>query len=107
MRTHHAEGLVPGEPSAVRAAIVALAEELWGDRCRTLRATADEHIHAVASDVGADVADVWVTWRLAGRTHGTTVDVTVDELDAGPDPELEALLAALARRVPTSPAANE
>lgn len=106
MWTHHAERFVPGEPSAVRAAIVALAEGLWGDRCRTLRATADEHIHAVASDVGSDAADVWVTWRLAARTHGTTVEVTVDELDAGPDPELQALLGALARRVPRFPRAR-
>lgn len=102
MWTHHAERLVPAEPSAVRTAIAALVDELWGDRSRTLLAD-DERTDAVAPAPGSDDVDVWVTWRVTDRADGTSVEVTLDELEAGPNPDLHALLQALGRRISTSP----
>lgn len=106
MWSHHAEELVPADPSAVRMAIATLVDDLWGDRHHTLLATTGDRTDAIAVDAGSNVADVWLTWRVRPRTGGTWVEVTLDELDRGPDPDLATLLQALSRRVPTPPAAD-
>jgi hypothetical protein len=87
-------------------AIAALVDELWGDRHRTLVATSDDRTDAIAVDAGSDVADVWLTWRVRSHTDGTWVEVALDELDRGPEPDLATLLQALSRRIPTPPAAD-
>lgn len=99
MKTYRAEQLVPGEPSTARTAIAALTNELWGDRHRTLLNTADERTDAIAADAGSDAADVWLTWKVHVRAEGTWVQVTLDEVETGPHPELDDLLEALTRRI--------
>lgn len=108
MWAYHAERLVPGEPSAARAAIATLINKLWGDRHRTLLDTANERTDAIAADAGSDVADVWLTWKVHARADGTWVEVTVDELESGPAPDLATLLEAVTQltRTSTQPSAD-
>jgi hypothetical protein len=106
MWTYHAERLVPGGPSAVRTAIAALTDELWRDRHRTLVDATDGRTDAIAADAGSDVPDVWLTWKVEARADGTWVQVTLDEVETGPTPDLAELLEALAQRIPAQPSAE-
>jgi putative intracellular protease/amidase len=106
MWTHHVERLVPSEPSAVHTAIETLINELWGGRHRTLLDTADERIDAILAGAGSNVADVWLTWKVGAHTDGTWVEATLDEVEAGPTPDLATLLEVLAQRTRTQPSAD-
>lgn len=105
MWTYQAERLVPDDPSAVHTAIASLVDDLWGDRHRTLLSAADERIDAITRDATSEVVDVWVTWKTHPRVGGTSVQITLDEVETGPAPDLPALLEAMAQRIHTPPTA--
>jgi len=98
MQTRTAETLVPGCPSTVYDAVLALASRVWGvgaDDVVTSRRS-ELLVHAVPLD--GDTA-CWLTWTFesAGasltRVHLSHDEAAVD--DGGPEPELDAVLGML------------
>lgn len=105
MWSYRAERHLAAAPSAVRGAVAALVDDLWGDRSRPVLDDGQERVDAVAVDAGAEEVDVWLTWQMSPRPDGTWLELRVDELERGPDPssELEQVLDMVAARIARRP----
>jgi hypothetical protein len=98
MQTTTAETLVPGCPSSVHDAVLALAARLWGvEADDVITSEAGElFVHGVRLD---GETGCWLTWRfeVAGvsltRVHLSHSDAALDA--GGPEPELDSVLGML------------
>lgn len=110
MRTSSADTLVPGCPSTVYDAVLALASRVWGVAADDI-VTSEEGallVHGVPLD---GETSCWLTWTLeiAGasltRVHLSHADAAVDA--GAPEPELDAVLGLLLTALmPTQTAAD-
>lgn len=99
MWMHRAQRLVPRPIDDVRAAIDRLVRSTWAPI--TTVTTTEHHGRRsdwIASGPGSDELDVVLTWTLVDLDGPTFVTLTLDEVEAGPDPRrgLETILDALA-----------
>jgi hypothetical protein len=95
LRTVRASALVPGDVSTAQAAVHELRGLLWPGATEVLLDEAGTVVHSVG-----DGPDGWLTWSLQPATADCVrVTVALDEEDVpAPEPELDALLAALLGR---------
>jgi hypothetical protein len=103
MWMHSTQRLVPRPIGEVRDVIDRLVRRFWAGATSV---TTTEH-HGRRSDwiaraAECDELDVVLTWTLVDLDDATFVTLTLDEVDAGPDPRdgLEAILDALGELSP-------
>jgi hypothetical protein len=98
LRTVRATALVPGDVTTAQAAVHELRGLLWPGATEVLLDEGGTVVHSVGD--GPDVPDGWLTWSVQPATADCVrVTVALDEEDVpAPEPELDALLAALLGR---------
>jgi len=88
MWTYEAERVVAAPPHDVKAALVAVAERVWGGRARlVVDSTTSGRVTAIDGWRRDEGPDVWLTWRAEAVDGGTRVRLALDEVDRGPDPD--------------------
>jgi len=76
----------------VRAAVGTLVVTTWGGRARLVTDDGRLRIDAIVAGPEPDDTDAWLTWQLDPHGDETQVRIVLDEVEPGPDPDLEQLL---------------